>query len=165
MSDVPNHKSLRTVSMQTRGIVAMGGILGYELDLRKISREEREAIRSQIAFYKENEALIRTGNYSRLEIPFGESNFSTWCFWDDGAQTMLVSCVQLRNVPNAPIKFIRLPMADEAAVYMEEETGSMIHGSVLRHVGFLAVLGEIANECQYAPDGAAKVWKFIRQNR
>lgn len=165
VSDVPNHKSLRTVSMQTRGIVAMGGILGYELDLRKISREEREAIRSQIAFYKENEALIRTGNYSRLEIPFGESNFSTWCFWDDGAQTMLVSCVQLRNVPNAPIKFIRLPMADEAAVYMEEETGSMIHGSVLRHVGFLAVLGEIVNECQYAPDGAAKVWKFIRQNR
>ena len=104
----------------------MGGILGYELDLRKISREEREAIRSQIAFYKENEALIRTGNYSRLEIPFGESNFSTWCFWDDGAQTMLVSCVQLRNVPNAPIKFIRLPMADEAAVYMEEEL-SLIH--------------------------------------
>lgn len=33
VSDVPNHKSLRTVSMQTRGIVAMGGILGYELDL------------------------------------------------------------------------------------------------------------------------------------
>lgn len=164
VSDVPNHKSLRTVSMETRGIVAMGGILGYELDLRKAGPEEREAIRRQIIFYKENEALIRTGNYSRLDIPFGQSNFSTWCFWDDTRETMLVSCVQLHNVPNAPIKFIRLPMADTSAVYMNEETGELVHGSVLKNAGFLAVLGDVIGECQYAPDGAAKVWKFIKKN-
>lgn len=164
VSDVPNHKSLRTVSMETRGIVAMGGILGYELDLRKASPEEQEAIRRQIRFYKENEALIRTGNYSRLEIPFGTSNFSSWCFWDDERETLMVSCVQLHNVPNAPIKFIRLPMADKHAVYRDEDTGELFHGSVLKHVGFLAVLGDVVSECQYAPDGAAKVWKFTKKH-
>ncbi len=161
VSAVPNHKSLRNVSMETRGIVAMGGILGYELDLRKISDADRDAIRQQIKFYKENEALIRTGNYTRLETPFGISNFSSWCFWDDRAQTLLVSCVQLHNVPNAPVKFIRLPMADEAAMYVDVQSGEEIHGSVLKHVGFLAVLGEIIKECQYAPDGAVIVKKFV----
>jgi alpha-galactosidase len=52
VSDVPNHQTGRITPLQFRGHVAMSGVLGYELDPRKLSPEDRRTIREQITWYK-----------------------------------------------------------------------------------------------------------------
>ena len=48
VSAVPNHQTGRVTDMNTRGVVAMTGAFGYELDLGKLSEEDKTAVREQI---------------------------------------------------------------------------------------------------------------------
>src|SRR6185369_7259647 len=70
VSAVPNHQVGRTTPLAFRGAVAMGGNLGYELDLGKLSVEEKEEVRRQVATYKERRALVQFGEFHRLVSPF-----------------------------------------------------------------------------------------------
>ncbi len=47
--------------LRTRGIVASAGTFGYELDLMKMSEEEKKTAREQILKYKEMEHLVQSG--------------------------------------------------------------------------------------------------------
>jgi alpha-galactosidase len=71
VSAVPNHQLGRTTPMHTRGIVAMAGVLGYELDVRKLEEEDRAAIRGQIDFYRKHRQTLQYGTFRRLLSPFG----------------------------------------------------------------------------------------------
>lgn len=55
VSAVPNHQTGRVTSLKTRGDVAMGGVFGYELDLTKLSSEEKQEVAAQVEFYKKNQ--------------------------------------------------------------------------------------------------------------
>ena len=70
VSVCPNHQSGRTTPFETRGIVASAGTFGYELDLMKMSEEEKKTAREQILKYKEMEHLVQSGDYYRLVNPF-----------------------------------------------------------------------------------------------
>ena len=48
VSAVPNHQTGRKTSLHTRGVCAMAGTFGYELDPAKMTDEERKEIREQI---------------------------------------------------------------------------------------------------------------------
>ena len=50
VSAVPNHQVHRSTSMEMRGDVAMSGNLGYELDLTKLSNEEKEIVKQQVSY-------------------------------------------------------------------------------------------------------------------
>lgn len=68
-SVAPNHQSGRITPFETRGIVASSGTFGYELDLMKMSEEEKKTAREQILIYKEMEHLVQT----RGLLPPGKS--------------------------------------------------------------------------------------------
>ena len=51
VSTVPNHQTGRSVSFKTRGVVAMAGTFGYELDLGKLLPEEKEEVKEQVRAY------------------------------------------------------------------------------------------------------------------
>lgn len=73
---VPNGCTGRVTPMKTRGVVAMSGTFGYEMDLSKCTQEEKEITRQQAAQFKEYYDLIRDGDYYRLTGPFhGASPF------------------------------------------------------------------------------------------
>ncbi len=65
----PNEQTGRITPLATRGAVAMAGAFGYELDVEKMSEEEKEEVKRQIAFYKEHRALLQRGEYYRLSTP------------------------------------------------------------------------------------------------
>lgn len=44
VSEIPNHQVGRNTSIETRGIVAMAGNFGYELDITKLSEKEKNTI-------------------------------------------------------------------------------------------------------------------------
>ncbi|MCY0868979.1 MAG: alpha-galactosidase, partial [Firmicutes bacterium] len=69
VSAAPNHQVGRVTPFATRARVAMMGMLGYELDLRALTSDERDGVAKQIALYGEIEDLVRTGRLYRLEHP------------------------------------------------------------------------------------------------
>ncbi len=66
VSAVPNHQTLRTTSIETRFHVACFGVLGYEIDITKLTEAEKTAIKDQIIFYKQYRSLFQFGTFYRL---------------------------------------------------------------------------------------------------
>ena len=52
VSAVPNHQVDRITPIETRGVVAMSGNFGYELDITKLPESEKEIIKEQVKLYK-----------------------------------------------------------------------------------------------------------------
>lgn len=52
VSTVPNHQLKRTTSFFTRHVMAMSGVMGYELDLLSLSDDEQQAVVAFTIFYK-----------------------------------------------------------------------------------------------------------------
>ena len=59
VSVCPNHQTGRSVSMKTRGIVAMAGTFGYELDITKLSEDDKEIVKVQVEEFKKYYDLIQ----------------------------------------------------------------------------------------------------------
>ena len=90
VSACPNHQTGRTVPLGTRGVVAMSGTFGYELDLNKLSRREMTQVKRQIKRYQEYAPLIRTGDYYRLSNPATADFWHGWQFAaPDGSEALL----------------------------------------------------------------------------
>ena len=69
VSAVPNHQTGRTTPLSTRFAVAMAGNLGYEMDIRTLSEEDRAELRQQIARYKALRQTLQQGSFYRLLDP------------------------------------------------------------------------------------------------
>ncbi|MBD5500111.1 MAG: alpha-galactosidase [Lachnospiraceae bacterium] len=134
VSAVPNHQTGRSVSLRTRGITAMMGAFGYELDTGKLSPKEKEEIKQQIRQYKKYETLIRTGSYYRLSTPF-EDAYAAWMFVDEHGEQALLNAVMLEIHGNMPTCYVKLKGLDPDAVYVDEETGKCYYGGALMEAG------------------------------
>lgn len=104
----PNLQTGRVMPLATRGIVAMAGVLGYELDTRRLSREERELVREQIRWYQENQDLILNGDYYRLTVAEENRELAAWQFVSPDRKRALVSAVCLRARSNPLFGRVRL---------------------------------------------------------
>ena len=100
VSAVPNEQTGRTVSIETRAVVAMSGTFGYELDPRHLSDEERAAMRAQINRFHALYDLIQYGDYDRLTAPGG--SFTAWQHTAPDASQALVSVVTGPAASNPP---------------------------------------------------------------
>lgn len=67
VSDCPNHQTLRVTPLKTRFAVAMAGLLGYELNLCDLSKEELNEIKEQIKLYKKFRHTLQFGQLYRLK--------------------------------------------------------------------------------------------------
>ena len=107
VSAVPNHQTHRSTPLRTRGIVAMAGTFGYELDLNLLSVEEKELVKRQIQDYKRYWHLIHNGAYYRLHDPGRDTQAAAWCFVSEDKQELLLQIVSLDAHGNAPLRYIR----------------------------------------------------------
>lgn len=135
VSAVPNHQTGRSTSLQARGIVAMAGTFGYELNPEKLSRQEKEEIKKQIVQYKKYSELIRTGNYYRLSNPFQEE-YAAWMFVSENQEQALFHAVMLEVHGNMPVSYVKLRGLDPDALYEDAESGKSYYGSALMNAGF-----------------------------
>ncbi len=134
VSAVPNHQTGRSVSLHTRGVVAMAGTFGYELNPELLSDEEKEEIREQIASYKKYEALICKGDYYRLSNPFADA-CAAWVFVSEDREQVLFSVVMQEIHGNMTVNYIRLKGLDPDALYKDAATGACYYGSALMEAG------------------------------
>ena len=101
VSVCPNHLVGRNTPLETRGAVALAGTFGYELDLFKLTPEERKAVPEQIKTYHCFGALIRSGDYYRLKSYTENKDWDSWEIVSKDKKEALVTVVQVLVKPNA----------------------------------------------------------------
>lgn len=135
VSVCPNHQTGRTVPIGTRGIVAMNGILGYELDPTLLDNKEKKACREQIRFYKEHYEIIACGDYYRLESPYENLYVTAWQHVSRDRKHSLVSMVITDREGNDAQRYVKLKGLDTKAYYQIEGLEGRYSGAVLMNAG------------------------------
>lgn len=134
VSAVPNHQTGRNTPLETRGIVAMSGTFGYELDLTKISEDEKQMIKEQVKRYKELALLILDGRYYRLSNPY-QDEVTAWQYISEDQTEVLLNAVQTELHSNMAPVYIKLKGLKSGAVYKDVDTGICYAADILMEIG------------------------------
>ncbi len=144
VTDCPNHSNGRTTPFDTRGKIALAGTFGYELDVTKISEEERDQIPGQVKMYHRYNDLVREGDYYRI-ASFRENNwYDCYMVVSKDKKEALVTYVQVLSVAAHGMPAVKLQGLDESITYHVDELDRDINGDVLMNVG-LPVNGEFGD--------------------
>ena len=135
VSAVPNEANGRVTPIGTRGVAAMAGTFGYEMDPNKTSPEEKEAIKEQVAFFKEHYDLIQRGDYYRLTDPFQNGPYTAWEHVSPDRREALVSLVSGTIHAAAPFYTLQLKGLDPQLTYQVNGEG-IWPGDVLMNAGY-----------------------------
>ena len=137
VSAAPNHQTGRSISLHTRGVVAMaGGGFGYELDPDKMTAAEKDEVREQIAQYKKYAPLLLTGDYYRLSSPFTDVYTAWMSVSQDGGEALVSVVMTLQNgTNNMPTSYVKLKGLCRDAVYEDRKAGRRYYGSALMEAG------------------------------
>lgn len=118
VSAVPNHQVGRVTPLATRAAVAFFGVFGYELDPRRLTGEERAAIRDQIAFYRDHRDVLQFGRFHRLRSPFeGDRNAAAWMSVAPDRSRAVVGWYRILNRADPGPERLRLRGLDPARRY------------------------------------------------
>ena len=134
VSAVPNHQTGRKTSLHTRGVCAMAGTFGYELDPAKMTDEECGEIREQIVEYKKYAQLVQNGLYYRLSNPFAEE-IGAWEFASEDGKEVLVNVVMLEIHGNMTVNYVKLKGLCAGQFYKDSRTGKIYPAEALMEVG------------------------------
>lgn len=134
VSAVPNHQTGRLTPLRTRGVTAMAGTFGYELDLGSLLEVEKEQIREQIREYLQHEDLIRNGRYYRLTDPFREEA-GAWEFVSEDGREVLVGAVMQEIHGNMTVTYLRLKGLNPGQWYQEQKSGDIFASDALMEAG------------------------------
>lgn len=146
VSASPNHQTNRVTPIETRADVAYFGTFGYELDLLKLSEEEKAEVRRQIAFMKENRELIQKGIFYRLKSPF-EGNETAWIIVSEDQKKALVGYYRVMQPVNIGFVRLKLKGLKEDTCYKVSGYDYDCYGDELMQVGMIL------------SDSASGVWK------
>ncbi|WP_167957269.1 alpha-galactosidase [Anaerosporobacter faecicola] len=136
VSAIPNHQTGRVTPLHTRGVVAMSGTFGYELDMNKMTEEEKEEIKEQVAMYKKYYNTINYGAYYRLTNPYSSERFVAWEFVSEDGKNVLVNFVLTKPEHNPPIINIKLQGLERNKRYRVAGTEEVYTGAALMNAGY-----------------------------
>ncbi|ANS73343.1 alpha-galactosidase [Paenibacillus yonginensis] len=134
VSTVPNHQVKRITSLDIRGHVAMSGNFGYELDLTKLTEEEKQTVKAQVALYKEVRELIQFGTFYRILNPF-EGNEAAWTFVSEQQDEAVLAFFRVLSQPNERVQILRTKGLNPNYLYRHLETGRVYGGDELMYNG------------------------------
>lgn len=136
VSAVPNHQVRRTTPLETRFAVSIFGMLGYELDLNKLSEDELRKIKDQVNIYKEYRGLIQNGRFYRLSSPYS-SNRVTWMVVSEDRKETILGYYKILSQPNPAFERIKLKGLDTNQRYKINGYDEVFNGDELMNVGLL----------------------------
>lgn len=155
VSAVPNHQADRVTSLTMRGDVAMSGNFGYELDLMKLTQEEKELVREQIRQYKELRNFVQSADMYRLQSPF-EGNHTAWMFVSQDGMDIFAACFIILCEVNPGIRRMKFTALDPDALYEVVGEGKCYRGDELMEIGLVVDLHG---------DFQSKTWRLKKRNQ
>lgn len=135
VSDCPNHTVGRVTPFETRGHVALAGTFGYELDITKLSSQDRDMIPEQVALYHKWNDLVREGDYYRIASYSENREYDCWEVVSKDKAQALVTFVQVLGRANCHSRRIRLQGLEPDAVYRVEGSDARFSGDALMYGG------------------------------
>jgi len=146
--DCPNHTTGRTTPFSTRGYVALAGTFGYELDVTRISEDDRKLIPAQISMYHSYSGLVREGDYYRVASYRENGCWDCWECVSKDKEEALVTIINVKARVNLKPRLVRLKGLDPERLYSlkyfdintgrEEENETVLKGDALMYAGILA---------------------------
>ena len=130
----PNHQTGRTLSSEARYNVACTCSFGYELDICKLSEEEKAQISKQIADYRTYWKLVSEGDLYRLS-----STQQLWAVCQVLPDKSLARVVGLHGLilENQRPVLLKIHGLEDDFDYLIQETGQTVSGKTLRSAGIL----------------------------
>ena len=123
------HENLR--SLDYRYKVAVGGMLGYELNILNMSEEVKREIAAQITQYKSFEHLMRAGNYYCLAAPHAYDYSAYYYAASDGTE-LLLTVIEKAGNKKTKTKRLKMKAANPAKTYIECQSNAQYGGAELR---------------------------------
>lgn len=136
VSTIPNHQVGRMTPIETRANVAYFGTFGYELDLTKLTEEDQQKVKEQVAFFKENRHVLHTGNFYRLLNPF-ESNEAAWMVVSQDKKEAIVGYYKVLAKPNEKYNRLKLKGLDPNKLYKINGQKTSHYGDELMNIGII----------------------------
>ena len=131
VSITPNHQTRRTTPLDTRYQVARLFNLGYELDLTKCTKEEKDAIRRQTAEHTEERSRFLDGTFYRHDVPN-----DNYVMWSAVTKTECLAVIfQKFFEPLCSHGRFRLLGLDPEGDYMDTESQKVYGGDELMQIG------------------------------
>lgn len=127
----------------------MAGSFGYELDITKMTEEEKEEVKAQVEFYKGIRNTVQFGDLYRLKSAF-DSNEAAWMNLSKDRKLAVVSYVKKYAEPNVIPRRLKVKALANDALYEVVETGEVFGGDELMYIGL--EIGELTGDYQ------AKAW-------
>ena len=124
----------RRTGFATRADVALWGSFGYELDPVKMTEEEKEMVKAQVAEYHQYYDLIHYGDLYRILCPWDDHRFAVWQFVSADKNETLVTKVTMDNVWDH-FQIVKLRGLDPAKMYHCSELGITCSGALLMNAG------------------------------
>lgn len=138
VSASPNHQIGRSTSMNTRANVAYFGTFGYEMNLNTLTEQEKNQIKENIKFYKQNAKLIHDGLFYRLISPFDcDKNLVSWMVVSEDKKEALLAIYNILYRPNCGYNKILLKGLNPDFKYYISGIEEIYNGDELMNVGFV----------------------------
>jgi len=146
VSDCPNHNIGRSTPFETRGVVAMAGTFGYELDITKISQADRDQIPAQVERYHRVNHIVREGDFYRIASYSQNNRYDAYvCVTKDKTEALLTYVKVTFRMCEHPVR-IKVKGLDPKKVYTVEGEKRNYTGEELMYAGLALDFGWAAGD-------------------
>ena len=111
----------------------MSGVLGYELDLTKMTPTEKAIVKKQIALYKEIRMTVQYGQFIRL---VHTNNRYAWMFVNSDKTDVVVFSFKILSEAQPDFKILKLAGLAPERLYRNATTNEVMGGDELMLTGF-----------------------------
>lgn len=132
----PNHSVGRVSPFQTRANVAMSGTFGYELDITKLSDEEKQQVIHYNQLCHRYNEINREGDYYRIASFRENGVYDSWMTVSKDKSEFLLTYVHVRCETLQKACHLRLQGLDPDKRYRLEGTDQVYSGQILMHAGY-----------------------------
>ena len=119
VSASPNHQTLRQSTVDNRFNTACIGAFGYELDLTALNKVDTDAVKKQIAWYKQYRKTLQFGTYYQLKSVFSDKKAS-WCVINADKSQAVVNLTNTIAETIPAQEILRVPSLEPNAKYKFE---------------------------------------------
>ncbi|MED4224038.1 alpha-galactosidase [Neobacillus cucumis] len=134
VSDVPNHQVGRMTPLWMRCHVAMAANLGFELNIDKLSRDDKALVRQEIQFYHQIKNVVLFGDLYRLLSPF-EGMDTAWMYVAENQEQAVVFYYKTLATPNPPFFRLKLRGLNPKLKYKINDNKRVYYGDELMKIG------------------------------
>lgn len=157
VSAIPNHQVFRNTPIETRANVAYFGTFGYELDLNKLTQDEKEIVRKQVQFMKKYREIIQYGTFYRIKSPF-EGNETVWMVVSEDQNTAIVGYYRPLQEVNQGYRRVKLLGLDPDKKYHISTNDFSCYGDELMNVGLITSDGSCGENKEQIGDYLSKLY-------